>query len=120
LKAYAAAHPHTPCYSSRGLQHRAAVDADACAAGRAVADRPVVIQHTSEHAVWLNSAALQMAGVTDRPVADSDEERGVIRDASGHPSGVPARGRHAARRARGRRPRAARDKLAMFKQRPGT
>jgi hypothetical protein len=29
-----------------------------------------------------------MAGITDRPAADRDEERGVIRDASGHPSGV--------------------------------
>jgi predicted amidohydrolase YtcJ len=29
-----------------------------------------------------------MAGLTDRPVADADEERGVIRDASGHPTGV--------------------------------
>jgi predicted amidohydrolase YtcJ len=53
-----------------------------------VADRPVVIHNTSEHALWLNAAALQMAGITDRPVADGDEERGVIRDASGHPSGV--------------------------------
>jgi predicted amidohydrolase YtcJ len=89
LKAYAAAHPHDavvlgradfstvpPSTPSHGLLDRA------------VADRPVVIHNTSEHALWLNSAALQMAGITDRPVADSDEERGVIRDASGHPSGV--------------------------------
>ena len=27
-------------------------------------------------------------GLTDRPLADADEERGVIRDASGHPTGV--------------------------------
>ena len=55
---------------------------------RAVADRPVVIHNTSEHALWLNGAALKLAGLTDRPLADPDEERGVIRDASGHPTGV--------------------------------
>ncbi len=55
---------------------------------QAVADRPVVVHNTSEHAVWLNAAALTMAGITDLPVKDVDEERGVIRDASGHPSGV--------------------------------
>jgi predicted amidohydrolase YtcJ len=55
---------------------------------RAVADRPVVIHNTSEHALWLNAAALSMAGLTDRPVADAEEERGVVRDASGHPTGV--------------------------------
>jgi predicted amidohydrolase YtcJ len=55
---------------------------------RAVADRPVVVHNTSEHALWLNAAGLKMAGLTDRPVADPDEERGVIRDASGRPTGV--------------------------------
>ncbi len=55
---------------------------------QAVPDRPVVVHNTSEHAVWLNGAALTMAGITDLPVKDADEEHGVIRDASGHPSGV--------------------------------
>jgi hypothetical protein len=55
---------------------------------RAVPDRPVVIHNTSEHALWLNSAAMKMAGLTSRPLTDPDEERGVIRDASGNPSGV--------------------------------
>jgi predicted amidohydrolase YtcJ len=55
---------------------------------QAVPDRPVVVHNTSEHAVWLNAAALTMAAITDQPVKDADEERGVIRDASGHPSGV--------------------------------
>jgi predicted amidohydrolase YtcJ len=35
---------------------------------RAVADRPVVIHNSSEHAMWLNSAALKLAGLDDRPV----------------------------------------------------
>jgi predicted amidohydrolase YtcJ len=89
LKAYAAAHPHDAVLFGRAdfntvppsTPSRVILD-------RAVADRPVVIHNTSEHALWLNSAALQMAGITDRPAADSDEERGVIRDASGRPSGV--------------------------------
>jgi predicted amidohydrolase YtcJ len=55
---------------------------------RAVKDRPVVVHNTSEHALWVNTAALKLAGVTDWPLADPQEERGVIRDASGHPSGV--------------------------------
>ncbi len=55
---------------------------------RSVPDRPVVIHHTSEHVLWVNSKALALAGITDQPVADSAEERYVIRDASGHPSGV--------------------------------
>jgi predicted amidohydrolase YtcJ len=55
---------------------------------RAVKDRPVVVHNTSEHALWVNTAALKLAGVTAWPLADPQEERGVIRDASGHPSGV--------------------------------
>jgi hypothetical protein len=89
LKAYAAAHPNDAVLFGRAdfstvpptTPTHALLD-------RAVADRPVVIHNTSEHALWLNAAALKMAGLTDRPVADADEERGVIRDASGHPSGV--------------------------------
>jgi len=89
LKNYAAAHPHDAVLFGRAdfstvpptTPSHALLD-------RAVADRPLVIHNTSEHALWLNSAALRMAGITDQPVADGDEERGVIRDASGHPSGV--------------------------------
>jgi predicted amidohydrolase YtcJ len=55
---------------------------------RAVADRPVVIHNTSEHALWVNAKALAMAGITDDPVADPAEERNIIRDASGHPNGI--------------------------------
>jgi predicted amidohydrolase YtcJ len=55
---------------------------------RAVADRPLVIHNTSEHALWVNSKALSLAGITDLPVPDPAEERYVIRDASGHPSGL--------------------------------
>jgi predicted amidohydrolase YtcJ len=89
LKEYAAAHPRDTVLFGRADFSTVPPSTPTHALlDRAVADRPVVIHNTSEHALWLNSAALQMAGITDRPVADSDEERGVIRDASGHPSGV--------------------------------
>jgi predicted amidohydrolase YtcJ len=54
----------------------------------AVRDRPLIVHNTSEHALWLNAAALDFAGLDTRPLADPAEERGVIRDASGRPSGV--------------------------------
>ncbi|MBV9697426.1 MAG: amidohydrolase [Gammaproteobacteria bacterium] len=55
---------------------------------RAVPDRPVIVHNTSEHALWVNSAALKLAGIGDYPLADPVLERGIIRDASGHPLGV--------------------------------
>jgi predicted amidohydrolase YtcJ len=55
---------------------------------RAVSDRPLIIHNTSEHALWVNAKALALAGISDQPVADPAEERNVIRDASGHPSGL--------------------------------
>lgn len=55
---------------------------------RAVSDRPVVVHHTAEHALWVNARALALAGITDQPMADPAEEKNIIRDASGHPSGV--------------------------------
>jgi predicted amidohydrolase YtcJ len=55
---------------------------------RAVSDRPVIVHNTAEHALWVNAKALALAGITDQPVADPAEERNIIRDARGHPSGV--------------------------------
>ena len=55
---------------------------------RAVSDRPLVVHHVWEHALWLNAKALALAGIRDQPGADPEEEKGIIRDASGHPSGV--------------------------------
>jgi len=55
---------------------------------RAVADRPVVVHNTAEHALWLNGRAMVLAGLTDQPVANPEEEKYIIRDASGHPSGI--------------------------------
>lgn len=55
---------------------------------RAVSDRPLIIHHTSEHALWVNAKALELAGINAKPVADPEEEKYIIRDAGGHPSGV--------------------------------
>ncbi|MEP6546045.1 MAG: amidohydrolase [Gammaproteobacteria bacterium] len=89
LKDYAAAHPKDAVIFVRADFNTAPPTTPTHALlDQAVPDRPVVVHNTSEHAVWLNAAALTMAGLTDLPVKDADEERGVIRDASGHPSGV--------------------------------
>jgi hypothetical protein len=55
---------------------------------QAVADRPIIVHNISEHAMWLNSKALALVGITDAPLPDPVEERNVVRDASGHPTGV--------------------------------
>ncbi|HEX3847244.1 MAG TPA: amidohydrolase [Steroidobacteraceae bacterium] len=89
LRAYAAAHPADPVLFARAdFSAVPPTTPDHELLDRAVPDRPLVVHNTSEHAVWLNMAAIKMAGLTDRPVPDAEEERGVIRDASGHPSGV--------------------------------
>jgi predicted amidohydrolase YtcJ len=55
---------------------------------QAVSDRPVIVHNISEHAMWLNSKAMAAAGITDRPLPDPVEERNVVRDAGGHPTGI--------------------------------
>ncbi len=55
---------------------------------RAVSDRPVVVHNSSEHALYLNARALALAGIGDNPLPEPAEEKGVLRDASGHPTGV--------------------------------
>jgi predicted amidohydrolase YtcJ len=89
VRAYAAAHP-----GDRVLIGRADFSSEQPAApthtllDEAVKDRPVVIHNSTEHSQWLNSRALELAGLTDEPLADPDEERNVVRDASGHPTGL--------------------------------
>ena len=55
---------------------------------RAVSDRPVIIHNTSEHALWVNAKALALAGLTEWPVVNPAEDRYIIRDDIGHPTGV--------------------------------
>lgn len=55
---------------------------------RAAPDHPVCLQDFSGHACWVNSRALELAGVTDTTAVP---DGGVIgRDADGHPSGLLA------------------------------
>jgi predicted amidohydrolase YtcJ len=89
VQAYAGAHAAEPILIGRAdfnttppaTPTRALLD-------RAVSDRPVIVHNMTEHALWVNTRTLELAGIGEDPVADPDEERGVIRDASGHPSGV--------------------------------
>lgn len=89
IKAFAASHPGEKIIFGRadfGTAPPGAPTHDLL--DRAATDRPVIIHNTSEHALWVNAKALAFAGITDQPVGDPDEERNIIRDASGHPSGV--------------------------------
>ena len=89
IKAFAASHPEDKLIVGRadfGTTPPAVATHELL--DRAVPARPVIIHHTSEHALWVNAKALAFAGIGDQPVADPDEERNVIRDASGHPTGL--------------------------------
>jgi predicted amidohydrolase YtcJ len=89
IKAYAASHPN-----GKVLMVRADFSTTPPSTpthellDRAVPDRPVIVHHTAEHSLLLNAKALALAGITDQPVADPEEEKNIIRDASGHPSGL--------------------------------
>ena len=85
---YAADHPGDPWVLGGGWvmdafgtagPHRAALDA-------VVADRPVLLESTDGHSAWVNSRALELAGITR---ATPDPPRGRIeRDAAGEPTGA--------------------------------
>jgi predicted amidohydrolase YtcJ len=89
LKAYAAKHPNDKVLFGRADFSTAPPSTPTHELlDRAVPDRPVVVHHTSEHALWANAKALALAGIDDQPVADPTEEKYIVRDASGHPSGI--------------------------------
>ena len=85
---YAADHPEVPWVVGGGWvmdafgtagPHRAALDA-------VVGDRPVLLESTDGHSAWVNSRALELAGITR---ATPDPPRGRIeRDAAGEPTGT--------------------------------
>jgi predicted amidohydrolase YtcJ len=54
---------------------------------RAVPDKPLVIHNVNEHSMWVNRKALELAGITNEPVADPIEEAGVVRASDGSPTG---------------------------------
>ena len=89
LKNFAEQHPDRRVLIARGDFSTAQPTApDRALLDRAVPDRPVVIHNASEHAVWVNSKALELAGITDLPVTDEVAERNIFRDANGRPGGV--------------------------------
>jgi predicted amidohydrolase YtcJ len=83
---------------------------------QAVADRPVVVHNISEHAMWLNARALALCGITEAPLADPLEERNVVRDASGHPTGVVIEGGMEAVERFVRRTLSSEEQLAMLRE----
>ena len=85
IKEYAAAHPTDKVLFGRA-QFSVAKGSNAVheLLDKAVPDRPLVIHGTGEH----NAKALEMAKITDKPVADPLEEKYVVRDAAGRPTGV--------------------------------
>jgi len=89
LTEYATAHPHDAVLFGRAdFSTVPPTTPTSALLDRASPDRPLIIHNTYEHALWLNTVAMKMTGVTDRPVADADEERGIVRDASGNATGV--------------------------------
>jgi predicted amidohydrolase YtcJ len=85
IKAYAASHPKDKVLFGRvpfgnGVSHELL--------DRAVSDRPIVIHAPTEHTYWVNAKALELAGITNQPVADPELEKFVVRDAQGNPTGV--------------------------------
>jgi predicted amidohydrolase YtcJ len=89
IKDYAASHPKDKVLFGR-VQFSTAPGSRATRQllDRAVSDRPVVVHSTLEHSLWVNSKALALAGVTKKPVADPLEEKYVVRDSAGEPTGV--------------------------------
>jgi predicted amidohydrolase YtcJ len=87
IAAHAAAHPDDPWIVGGGWYgplfgedgpHRRDLDA-------IVADRPVYLMNTDTHAAWVNSRALELAGIT---ASTSDPWDGYyVRDADGSPTG---------------------------------
>ena len=89
LRSYAAAHPTDKIVFVRSVFSTSAPTMPTHELlDRAISDRPVVVHEVGEHALWLNARALALAGITNKPAADADEEKGVVRDANGNPSGV--------------------------------
>jgi len=93
LRAYAAEHPQDALLFARAdFSTMPPYSPTHELLDQAVADRPVIVHNISEHAMWLNARALALAGITEAPLADPVEERNVVRDAGGHPTGIVIEG----------------------------
>ena len=89
LRAYAAAHPDDPWIIGRGWNQELWADKrfpTAADLDSVVRDRPVVLERVDGHALVVNSAALEAAGIT---ASTKDPAGGKIeRDASGKATGL--------------------------------
>ncbi|HVI09774.1 MAG TPA: amidohydrolase [Candidatus Binatia bacterium] len=89
LKSYAANHPGDKIIFARAdfyteppkLPTRELLD-------HAVPDRPVIVHNSAEHALWVNTPALRLAGITDQPVPNPEQEKYIVRDSAHRPTGV--------------------------------
>lgn len=88
IAAYADAHPDEPWilgagwsmeFFPGGTPTREALD-------RVVADRPVALSNRDHHGTWVNTRALELAGITDRTPDPADGR--IERDAAGAASGT--------------------------------
>ena len=89
VRAYATSHPDEKVIVGRAdFSTVAPMNPTFALLDRVDSNRPIVIHNVGEHALWVNSKALEIAGVTDQPLPDPIEEKGVMRDAEGRPLGV--------------------------------
>ena len=88
IAAYAAAQPDAPWILGGGWAMPAFPGGTPTAADldRVVPDRPVFLPNRDHHGAWVNSRALELAGV-DRHTPDPPDGR-IERDSQGHPSGT--------------------------------
>lgn len=87
FKTYAAAHPTDKIIMGRASFNPQQTPPKGML-DQAVSDRPLIIHNTSEHSMWLNTKALQLAGITNKPVSNADEEQGIFRNPDGSPNGI--------------------------------
>ena len=85
IKEYAASHPNDKVLYGRvqfpNTVSRTLLD-------RAVSDRPIVIHAPTEHTLWVNTKALELAGITEQVNPDPMIEGYIVRDANRRPTGV--------------------------------
>jgi predicted amidohydrolase YtcJ len=88
IAAYAADHPEAPWILGGGWAMAAYPGGTPTASelDRVVADRPVYLPNRDHHGAWVNTRALELAGV-DARTPDPPHGR-IERDADGHPTGT--------------------------------
>lgn len=88
IAAYAAAHPGDPWLTGGGWPMNAFDGgiADRAVLDRIVPDRPVLLHSAEGHAAWVNSLALEIAGI-DASTPDPADGR-IERDSDGNPNGT--------------------------------